>query len=183
MTKRCLDIVLSLIGLISTGWLIVFFWSLMTLWINQNGIYTQKRIGQYGKPFTIYKLRTLFSDKYKNSFISEVGKFLRKSKIDELPQFWNVLIGDMSIVGPRPDIPGYYDKLEGEYKKILQLKPGITGPASLKYRDEEQILANKEDPEKYNNEVIFPDKVAINMEYMNKQTVWLDIKIILRTLF
>ena len=106
---------------------------------------------------------------------------MRKYKLDELPELWNVLIGDMSFVGPRPDVPGYADKLIGEDRKILQLKPGITGPASLKYRNEEELLARQEDPVKYNDEVIFPDKVRINLNYLNHWNFWLDIKIIVYT--
>ena len=91
---------------------------------------------------------------------------MRKYKLDELPELWNVLIGDMSLVGPRPDVPGYADKLEGENRRMLLLKPGITGPASLKYRNEEEILAEQENPQKYNDAVLFPDKVQINIEYL-----------------
>ena len=93
------------------------------------------------------------------SRITPLGAKLRKYKLDELPELWNVLIGDMSFVGPRPDVPGYADKLEGENRRVLLLKPGITGPASLKYRNEEELLAQQEDPQKYNDEVLFPDKV------------------------
>jgi lipopolysaccharide/colanic/teichoic acid biosynthesis glycosyltransferase len=116
------------------------------------------------------------------SRITSLGAVLRKYKLDELPELWNVLKGDMSFVGPRPDVPGYADKLEGEDRKILLLKPGITGVASLKYSNEEEILAEQEDPIKYNNEVIYPDKVRINLEYLKHQSFLLDIKIILYTL-
>jgi lipopolysaccharide/colanic/teichoic acid biosynthesis glycosyltransferase len=107
---------------------------------------------------------------------------LRKYKLDELPELWNVLIGDMSLVGPRPDVPGYADLLKRDDRKILELRPGITGPASLKYADEEAILADQTDPQKYNDEVIFPDKVRINLDYMNHWSFWLDIKIIFCTI-
>ena len=102
--------------------------------------------------------------------------------MDELPELWNVLIGDMSFVGPRPDVPGYADKLKGEARAILKLKPGITGPASLKYRNEEEILAQQPDPIKYNDEVIYPDKVRINLEYLRHWSFWLDIKVIVHTI-
>ena len=108
-----------------------------------------------GKIFKMYKLKTIKSD----GSISLFGRFLRKSKIDELPQFLNVFIGDMSIVGPRPDISGYYDLLEGQERDILKLKPGITSSASLKYVNEETILQQQTNPQKYNDEVIFKDKV------------------------
>ena len=110
------------------------------------------------------------------------GAKLRKYKLDELLELWNVLIGDMSFVGPRPDVPGYADKLEGDDRRMLLLKPGITGPASLKYRDEEELLAEQENPQKYNDEVLFPDKVRINIEYLDNWSFWNDIKIIIYTI-
>lgn len=152
--------------------------------------FTQQRIGQHGKLFTMIKLRTMTVNHGGSSIsvkgesrITPLGAKLRKYKLDELPGLWNVLIGDMSFVGPRPDVPGYADKLEGDDRKVLLLKPGITGPASLKYRNEEEILAQQDDPIKYNDEVIYPDKVRINLEYLEKQNFWLDLKIILKTVF
>ena len=151
-------------------------------------IFRQKRVGQHGKLFTMYKFRTMKPGHSGSpvsvrgeSRITPLGAFLRRYKLDELPELWNVLIGDMSFVGPRPDVPGYADKLEGENRKILKLKPGITGPASLKYANEEEILASQEDPVKYNNEVIWPDKVRINMEYLKRRNFWLDLKVIIYT--
>ena len=131
-------------------------------------IFKQQRVGQYGKLFIMYKFRTMTVGHSGSSVsvagenrITPFGAKLRKYKLDELPELWNVLIGDMSFVGPRPDVPGYADKLAGEDRKILLLKPGITGPASIKYRNEEELLAQQIDPIKYNDEVIFPDKVKI----------------------
>lgn len=152
-------------------------------------IYKQKRIGQHGKLFTIYKLRTMIpvhngssvSVKGENR-ITPLGAFLRKYKLDVLPELWNVLVGDMSFVGPRPDVPGYADKLQEGDREILKLKPGITGPASLKYADEEEVLARQKDPVIYNDEVIFPDKVRINLQYLNNRNFWLDLKLIFLTL-
>jgi len=151
-------------------------------------IFRQKRVGQHGKLFTMYKFRTMKPGHSGSpvsvkgeSRITPLGAFLRRYKLDELPELWNVLIGDMSFVGPRPDVPGYADKLEGKDRKILKLKPGITGPASLKYANEEEILASQEDPVKYNNEVIWPDKVRINMEYLKRRNFWLDLKVIIYT--
>ena len=115
--------------------------------------------------------------------ITKIGKFLRRYKLDELPELWNVFIGDMSFVGPRPDVPGYADKLVGRDRDILKLQPGITGQATLKYVNEEEILAEHDDPIRYNDEVIFPDKVRINLEYYDNQSIWLDIKIIFATIF
>lgn len=151
-------------------------------------IFKQKRVGQHGRLFTMYKFRSMtvahsgssVSVKGENR-ITPLGAILRKYKLDELPELWNVLIGDMSLVGPRPDVPGYADKLEGEDRRILLLKPGITGPASLKYRNEEELLAEQEDPQKYNDEVLFPDKVRINIEYLDNWSFWNDVKIIINT--
>lgn len=152
-------------------------------------IFTQKRVGQHGRLFTMYKFRSMMVNHSGSSIsvqgesrITPLGAKLRKYKLDELPELWNVLIGDMSFVGPRPDVPGYADKLEGENRRILLLKPGITGPASLKYRNEEELLAQQEDPQKYNDEVLFPDKVRINIEYLDHWSFWNDIKIIIYTI-
>jgi lipopolysaccharide/colanic/teichoic acid biosynthesis glycosyltransferase len=114
--------------------------------------------------------------------ITRVGNFLRRFKLDELPQLINVFVGDMSFVGPRPDVVGFADRLKGEDRIILNVRPGITGPATLKYRDEEKILARQEDPDKYNEEVIFPDKVRINREYVKNYGFWKDIGYIIETI-
>ena len=112
----------------------------------------------------------------------QFGAILRKYKLDELPELINVLLGDMSFVGPRPDVPGYADLLTGENRNILKLRPGITGPASIKYSNEEEILSKKENPIEYNNNVIYPDKVRLNLEYYYNNSIWIDIKIIFATL-
>ena len=151
-------------------------------------IFKQRRVGQHGQLFTMYKFRSMTVGHSGSSVsvkgesrITPLGAKLRKYKLDELPELWNVLIGDMSLVGPRPDVPGYADKLEGENRRMLILKPGITGPASLKYRNEEEILAEQENPQKYNDAVLFPDKVQINIEYLDNWSFWNDIKIIIYT--
>lgn len=115
--------------------------------------------------------------------ITPLGHFLRKTKIDELPQLINVFLGHMSFVGPRPDVAGFADKLTGEDRIILWVRPGITGPATLKYRKEEEFLAGQDDPERYNDEVIFPDKVRLNREYVANYSFWKDIKYIYQTIF
>ena len=145
-----------------------------------NGFFTQERIGQYGKSFLIYKLRTLHIKTNKTSLW---GRMLRKTKLDELPQFLNILKGQMTFVGPRPDVAGYADKLEGADRIILNLKPGLTGLASLKYRNEEHILAQQTHPQHYNDEVIWPDKVRINKWYAQNRTLIMDLQIIFYTLF
>ncbi len=117
-----------------------------------------------------------------DSRITTIGKYLRKSKLDELPELFNILKGDMSFVGPRPDVSGYYDRLKGRDRDILKLKPGLTGPASLKYINEEEILAQVEDPKWYNDNIIFPDKVRINKLYLENWSLLLDLRIIFHTL-
>ena len=151
-------------------------------------IFKQTRIGRHGKPFTMYKFlsMTMHHSGSSVSFkgerrITPLGSVLRKYKLDELPELWNVLKGDMSLVGPRPDVPGYADKLQGDDREILRLRPGITGPASLKYRDEEELLARQTDPQRYNDEVIFPDKTRINRAYLAHWSFGLDLKIIFCT--
>jgi lipopolysaccharide/colanic/teichoic acid biosynthesis glycosyltransferase len=114
--------------------------------------------------------------------ITPIGHFLRKFKLDELPQLWNVLIGKMSLVGPRPDVAGYADKLMGENRKILELKPGITGPASLYFRNEEEVLAQVDNLKQYNDTVIWPKKVELNLDYYYHWSFWKDIGYILRTI-
>lgn len=159
-------------------------------------IFSQKRVGKWGKLFTIRKFRTMTANHGGSSVsvagesrITPLGAKLRHYKLDELPELWNVLKGDMSFVGPRPDVPGYADQLKGEDREVLKLRPGITGPATLKYRDEEDLLARvvKEgidgytDPVKYNDEVIFPDKVRLNRFYLNHYSFWSDIKMLFAT--
>lgn len=189
--KRLFDIVFSLLGL-CVLWPV--FWVVaLLIRIKMSGgpvIFKQKRVGLNGGLFTIYKFRTMTVAHGGSSIsvagesrITPLGHVLRKYKLDELPELWNVLIGDMSFVGPRPDVPGYADMLKGEDWNVLKLRPGITGLASLKYANEEEVLATVEDPVKYNNEVIFPDKVRINLEYYYNHSVWGDCKIIWQTVF
>lgn len=189
--KWIFDRVFSLLGILFLLPLFVVIAILIKIKMSDGPIFfTQKRVGMNGKLFTILKFRTMVN-KHTGSTISvkgenritPLGGRLRKYKIDELPALWNVFIGDMSFVGPRPDVPGYADKLNGENRLILELRPGITGPASIKYKNEEEILAAHKDPIKYNNEVIFPDKVRINLNYYYTRTFWGDIKIIFKTIF
>ena len=153
-------------------------------------IFRQQRVGRHGTLFTMYKFRSMTVSHSGSSVsvagesrITPLGAVLRKYKLDELPELWNVLNGDMSFVGPRPDVPGYADKLQGEDRLILELRPGITGPASLKYANEEEILAKVDNPILYNDNVIFPDKVRINLDYYYNHTFFGDIKLIFQTIF
>jgi lipopolysaccharide/colanic/teichoic acid biosynthesis glycosyltransferase len=190
MLKRSFDIVASFFGLVLILPVLLIIALLIKLCMPGPVLFFQKRAGRNGRPFTIYKFRTMtvnhggstISVKGENR-ITSLGARLRKFKLDELPELWNILKGDMSFVGPRPDMPEYADRLTGEARKILELSPGLTGPASLKYANEEELMANINDPQKYNDEVIWPDKVRINLEYYWNRSFLGDILIILRTFF
>lgn len=152
-------------------------------------MFIQQRIGRHGRVFSIYKFRTMTVDHSGSSVsvkgesrITPLGVHLRRWKLDELPELWNVLRGDMSFVGPRPDVPGYADELKGDDRRMLQLRPGITGPATLKYRNEEELLASVDDPIRYNDEVIFPDKVRLNLYYLDHYSFLKDLQMIACTL-
>ena len=191
MTKRLFDFCSSLIGLIVLMPILILI--SISIKISSSGpvIFSQTRVGKDGELFTLIKFRSMTVQQESNSTttargdvrITKIGAFLRKYKLDELPELWNVIKGEMSLVGPRPDVPGYADKLVGTDRNILKLRPGITGAASLKYANEEEILADQQNPQKYNDEVIFPDKVKVNLEYYKNQSLWLDIKIIFATIF
>jgi len=189
--KRTFDILASALGLILTGWIIVLAYIAASIDTGKGGFFTQQRIGKSGISFKVMKIRSMrhipsihTTVTTSNDLrITPLGRFLRKTKIDELPQLINVFLGQMSFVGPRPDVPGFADKLIGEDRIILSVRPGITGPATLEYRKEEELLAGQDDPEKYNNEVIFPDKVRLNREYVLNYRFWKDIKYIWQTIF
>jgi lipopolysaccharide/colanic/teichoic acid biosynthesis glycosyltransferase len=187
--KYIFDKIMSLFGLIIIWPFLLIVAVLIKVKMPGPVIFKQERVGKEGKLFTMYKFRTMTLNHSGSSIsiqgedrITPLGAKLRKYKLDELPELWNVLIGDMSFVGPRPDVPGYADKLKGKDRNILLLKPGITGPASLKYRNEEVLLAGQVDPQKYNDEVLYPRKVKINIEYFEKRSFMNDIKIIIYTL-
>ena len=178
--KRFLDISISLFLIILLWWLILIGIFLSAISTRGSGIFKQTRIGQFGKPFTIYKLQTFNS---KTNRPTQIGTHLRRFKIDELPQLFQVLIGKMSLVGPRPDIPGYADKLEGEDSIITTLKPGLTGPASIVFRNEEQLLKTKTNPLEYNDKFIWTRKVRLNKAYLKRYGYCTDLYLMYRTLF
>jgi len=188
--KRVFDIVLSVIGIGMTWWVMMLAWIVATFETRSNGLFMQERIGQGAKPFLVFKIKTMNRvsgidttvTKSGDVRVSKSGAFFRKTKIDELPQLFNVLFGSMSFVGPRPDVRGYADILEGEDRIVLSVRPGITGPASLKYRDEESILAQQNNPEKYNRDVIWTDKIKINKNYVNEWSLKKDIIYIIKTI-
>ena len=191
MIKRLFDLTSSFIGILVLLPLMLVISIVIKLDSKGPVFFKQKRVGKDGKLFTMIKFRSMSIVQKSKSTVSvkgdvritKVGAFIRKYKFDELPELWNVLVGQMSIVGPRPDVKGFADELQGEDRLILELRPGITGPASLKYANEEELLSHQENPEKYNNEVIFPDKVRINLDYYYNQNLILDLKIIFATIF
>lgn len=189
LLKNCFDRFASFFGLIIFS-PVLFIVSILIKVKMPGGpvIFRQKRVGKDGCLFTMYKFRSMTVGHDGSSVsvagdsrITPLGAVLRKYKLDELPELWNVLKGDMSLVGPRPDVSGYMDCLIGEEREVLKLKPGITGPASLKYRNEEMLLAKVENPQEYNDKVIFPDKIRINLYYYHNYSFWKDIQMIICT--
>lgn len=186
--KRVFDITITLLLL---PFLIIPLFLLLiaaTLDTGQNGLFVQKRVGQHAKLFRMLKIRTLKGSEHES--VNEIrqqetrlGSWMRATKIDELPQLINILFGQMSWVGPRPDIPGYADKLAGDDRIILSIKPGLTGPATIKYSDEEKLLMNQEDPNHYNDTIIWPDKVKINKEYISSWSFKKDVGYIWTSIF
>lgn len=188
LLKRSFDVVVAGLMLLTLWPFLVIGWIVAARSTKAGGLFTQTRIGQHGKPFTVYKLQTMrpasggsFVTTTSDARITPAGLKLRKLKLDELPQLVNVLRGDMSLVGPRPDVAGYMDRLSGDDRRLLALRPGITGPATLKYRNEEDILDRQSDPQTYNDTVIWPDKVRINLDYLDNWSLRGDMKIMLRT--
>ena len=186
--KYIFDRMMALLGLL-------FLWPVLLvvailIKINMPGpvFFIQQRVGKDGKLFNCHKFRSMSLGHNGSSIsiagesrITPLGAILRKYKLDELPELWDVLIGNMSFVGPRPDVPGYADKLQGDDRIILSLRPGITGPATLKYRNEEELLAQVENPQQYNDEVMYPDKVRINRYYAEHYSFAIDIRMIFCT--
>ena len=189
--KRLIDFILSFTALILLSPFLLFISILIKITNNGSIFFIQERVGKNGSLFKMIKFRTMYTDHNDNNTISvkgdsritKLGFFLRKYKIDELPELINVLFGDMSFVGPRPDVKGYADKLKGDNRKILKLRPGITGPASIKFINEELLLSQQKNPKYYNDNVIYPEKVRINLDYFYNNSIWIDFKIIFATIF
>ena len=189
--KWLFDRTVSLIGILFLLWLYIIIAILIKIKMPGPVFFVQERVGQYGRLIKVHKFRSMTVKKEdeldtgiaaaETNRITPLGEKLRKYKLDELPELWDVFIGNMSFVGPRPDVPGYADKLEGEDREILKLRPGITGPATLKYRNEEELLAKMGDPIRYNDEVIFPDKVRLNLYYLHHYSFLTDLEIIFAT--
>ena len=189
MIKFIFDRIVSFLGLLFL-WPVLVIVAILVKVKMPGGpaFFVQKRVGRGGKLFKCHKFRTMTMNHNGSSVsvagdsrITPLGAKLRHYKLDELPELWDVLIGNMSFVGPRPDVPGYADQLQGEDREVLQLRPGITGPATLKYRNEEELLATVDNPQDYNDNVIFPDKVRINRYYLHHYSFGMDLKMIFAT--
>jgi len=187
---RLLDITLSFLGLLILSPVLLIIAIAIKLNSNGHAVYKQQRVGKLGKEFTLYKFRSMriHADKLglltvggRDSRITSVGLFIRKYKLDELPQLWNVLRGDMSIVGPRPEVKKYVDLYTAEQKQILNVRPGITDMASIKYKNENEVLKQQSDPEKYYIEHIMPEKIALNKSFITNPNIFNYIKIIFLT--
>ncbi len=189
--KRGLDLFGSIFGIALLWPVMLAGWFAASLSTGQNGLFIQQRVGRHGKMFPLLKLRSMKSTSSPgttvtvktDSRITAVGSVLRKLKIDELPQLFNVVIGHMSLVGPRPDVPGFADRLEGPSRTLLSIRPGITGPASIHFRNEEDLLAGEADPVTYNRDVVWPKKVEINLRYLEQYSFMSDLKYLWSTVF
>jgi lipopolysaccharide/colanic/teichoic acid biosynthesis glycosyltransferase len=190
--KRLFDIVFSFLGLIFLSWLFIIIALAVGLTSKGGVFYKQKRVGRHNKDFVLYKFRSMKVDSDKKSLITignrdsritSVGYFIRKYKLDELPQLLNVFKGDMSFVGPRPEVRYYVDMYTDDQKKVLDFRPGITDPASIAYRNENELLSTKDNPKEYYIQFVMPDKIRINLQYQAKRTFFSDIKIIFLTIF
>ena len=188
---RLFDILFSAIGLIILSPLFVILWLLIWMESKGPGLFVQERIGLNGKPFGLYKFRSMRTDSESESLITigdndhritRIGHFIRKYKLDELPQLLNVLKGDMSLVGPRPEVRKYVELYTAEQRKVLNVKPGITDYASIEYVNENELLGNADDPDRVYVEQVMPKKLELNMRYIQDRSLCQYFKIIFLTL-
>ncbi|MCF6308147.1 MAG: sugar transferase [Flavobacteriaceae bacterium] len=185
--KRLFDLVASVVILLILITPLILLIIIAAFSTRSSGVFVQQRIGLNGIIFPLYKIKTLKGKEHKDIFEiyrdeTKFGSWLRKSKLDELPQLFNVINGTMSLVGPRPDVPGYADLLKNADRIILSIRPGITGPATIKYKNEDRILAKQENPNNYNDTVIWPDKIEINKAYVISWSFLKDIGYLLVSL-
>jgi len=190
--KRTVDIIFSMVGLIILLPLLLIVSIIILVTMGSPIFFIQERIGKDGVKFNLYKFRTMSKNQNKihitnvttknDPRITKIGKILRKSKIDEIPGLFNVFLGQMSLVGPRPEVEEYISKLSREQKLVLSVKPGLTCPATLKYINEEKLLAMQKNPDLYNETVIFPDKIKLNLEYAKNSNLTHDFMIIFQTI-
>ncbi|HEY1064474.1 MAG TPA: sugar transferase [Pirellulales bacterium] len=189
--KRLFDLAVAAPGLVLLAPALVIIAVLVKLSSRGPAIFRQTRVGRHGRPFTLYKFRSMVVDAESrggqltgsnDARITSVGAWLRKLKLDELPQLWNVIRGEMSLVGPRPEVPRYVERYSPEQRRVLELTPGVTDPASLRYFDEGELLAQADDPESLYVREIMPEKIHLNLEYQRRATIWSDLGIVLATL-
>ena len=190
ISKRSFDIIFSFFGLVICFIPILLLIIIASISTGQFGLFSQQRVGRHAKLFKIFKIRTMKHPNDENFItlrddarLSAFGKMIRKYHLDEMPQIFNVFKGEMSFVGPRPDVKGYADLLQGDDRIILSVRPGITGPATLQFKNEEDLLAQQKNPKKYNDTIIWKEKVKINKEYIMTWTLLGDIKYIFKTIF
>lgn len=190
MGKRMFDLAAAAIGLLLLSPVLVFLMALVKLTSPGPALYWQERVGRGGKVFRIAKLRSMFKDTDKDgpritssgdSRVTSLGSILRRFKIDELPQLWNVLKGEMSLVGPRPEVPHYVESYSATQRRVLTIRPGITDPASIAYRHEEELLGAQSDPDGYYRQVLLPAKLSRNLEYLDRISFSYDLSLLLRT--
>ncbi len=190
--KRVYDLCFSTLGLLALSPLLLLIALLVKFSDGGTIFFRQQRVGQFGRPFWVWKFRTMIMDAEKaglsvtrggDSRITPLGRFLRRTKLDELPQLWNVFRGEMSFVGPRPEVPRYVERYTPEQRRILDLKPGITDMATLEFRREEELLSGAEDTEKYYLEHCVPKKIELSLQYSRNSSLWRDTQVVLRTLF
>lgn len=188
--KRVLDIAGAWVGVVLLSPLLLAVWIAVVLESGLPGLFRQQRMGRGGNEFTLYKFRTMTVqrgaehgsfDAGSSARVTRVGKFLRKTKLDELPQLWNVLAGDMSLVGPRPEVRKWFEAYPDRWSKVLAVRPGITDPASIEFRNEEELLAVAPNPETYYRNVILPRKLDLYEEYVRNHTFRGDIAILIKT--
>ena len=191
LAKRIFDLAVATCGFVCLAFPFLVIVAFVILSSPGPVFYTQRRVGRGGRPFTCVKFRTMYVDAERHGSVTTsddhrvtpLGRVLRRFKLDEFPQLWNVIIGHMSFVGPRPDVPGYADKLRGEERRVLDLRPGITGPATIAFRNEEKILAVVPDAVTFNDTVIYPLKVKLNLMYLDQIRFWKDMGYIFDTIF
>jgi lipopolysaccharide/colanic/teichoic acid biosynthesis glycosyltransferase len=189
LRKRAFDVAVASAALVVLSPFIAVAYVAAALDTKAPGFFRQERIGRNGARFTLLKIRSMRVDPtittsvttVRDPRITRLGRFWRRTKIDELPQLWNVIRGDMSLVGPRPEVPGFADLLTGSDAQLLAIRPGITGPASIHFRNEEELLAAADDPEAYNRDVLFPAKVRMNLDYIRSYSFRRDIVYLWRT--
>jgi lipopolysaccharide/colanic/teichoic acid biosynthesis glycosyltransferase len=191
MAKRAYDLVLSGLGLLLVSPMLVVLALIIRVFDGAPALFCQTRVGLRGRPFRILKFRTMRPNTERagasvtqagDPRVTPVGRWLRKTKLDELPQLWNVFTGDMSLVGPRPEVPHYVARYDAQQQRVLELKPGITDLATLLYRNEEELLQGRPDVERVYLEEIMPRKIQLNLAYATGASLWEDTKVVLRTL-